>query len=336
MLVSVVVPCFNSLTYLPATLESVCAQTYRDLDVVLVDDGGSDDLAGWLAQWAGARGEDRVRVVRQDNAGVSAARNRGIAESRGELVAFCDSDDLWEPHLVADLVAALAARPGAGLAYGWYDQVAADGTPTGRVVRSEWEGDVWAQFVTRNPVAASAVMLPRTVLDEVGGFEVNRDRFPIDVEDWELWIRVAASYPVALARSVVAHHRMHDANSSSNVESLAAAYAHLLDTVFDGAPPDRAALRPAATARTEVLLAWHCLNDRQDPARALAHRRSARVHDPAVRSSSEYWRLGAAAGALRITGDRGYDAVRGLNRLARRVLGVLPLHRLRREGSYTP
>ncbi|MFM7069376.1 MAG: glycosyltransferase family A protein [Actinomycetes bacterium] len=336
MLVSVVVPCFNSLRFLPATLESIAAQTMADLEVVLVDDGGTDDLAGWVRDWSDRCGETRVRVVRQDNAGVSAARNSGVDAAHGEYVAFCDSDDLWEPELLAELLDALRALPGAGLAYSWYDQIEADGTPTGRVIRSEWEGDVWERFVTRNPVAASATLLPRSVFTELGGFEVNRDRFPIDVEDWELWIRVAATYPVAVARRVLAHHRLHDANSSSNVESLEAAYAHLLDRVFTGERPDRVALRPAATARTEVLLAWHSLNDREDPVAALAHRRTAVAHDPGLRRSPEYWRLGAAAGALRLLGASGYRAVRSSARSIRRLGSVVPVHRLRREGTYTP
>ena len=336
MRATVVIPCFNSLKYLPETLSTVLAQTFDDMEVVLVDDGGSDDLAAWAATFPDGAGDPRVRVVRQDNAGVSAARNLGVESARGDVVVFCDSDDLWAPTLVAELVGALDRNPAAGLAYGWYDLVDGQGTPTGRVVRSEWEGDVWAQFVTRNPVSASAVAVPRAVLDDVGLFLVNRDRFPIDVEDWELWIRIAARYPVVVVREVLAHHRRHDANSSSNVESLEAAYAHLLAAVFDDETPERQALRPSAAARTELLLAWHCLNDRQEPAAALARLGVARQHDPGVRRSTEYWRIAAAATALRATGDRGYGWVRSANRAVRRVVSALPVHKLRRESTYSP
>ena len=336
MRASVVIPCFNSLKYLPETLLTVLAQTYDDFEVVLVDDGGSDDLAGWVATFPDGTGDPRVRVVRQENAGVSAARNLGVTSAQGDVVVFCDSDDLWAPTLVADLVGALDRNSSAGLAYSWYDLVDGDGTPTGRVVRSEWEGDVWEQFVTRNPVSASAVAVPRAVLDDVGLFLVNRDRFPIDVEDWELWIRIAGRYPVVVVREVLAHHRRHDSNSSSNVESLSAAYAHLLAAVFDHETPARQALRPSATARTELLLAWHCLNDRQDPAAALDHLNVAKAHDPDVRRSTEFWRILAAATALRATGDRGYGWVRSANRAARRVLSALPVHKLRRESTYSP
>jgi glycosyltransferase involved in cell wall biosynthesis len=333
---SVVIPCFNSLKYLPETLSTVLGQTFDDFEVVLVDDGGSDNLTEWAATFPNGNGDPRVRVVRQENAGVSAARNLGVTSAQGEVVVFCDSDDLWAPTLVAELVGALERNPAAGLAYGWYDLIDGDGTPTGRVVRSEWEGDVWEQFVTRNPVSASAVAVPKAVLDDVGLFLVNRDRFPIDVEDWELWIRIAGRYPVVVVREVLAHHRRHDANSSSNVESLAAAYTHLLAAVFDEETPVRQRLRPSATARTELLLAWHFLNDRHEPAAALDHLKVAKVHDPDVRRSTEYWRIAAAATALRATGDRGYAWLRSANRGARRVLSALPLHKLRRESTYSP
>lgn len=320
MRVSVVIPCYNSLRFLPETLDSVLAQDLPaalvgQVEVVLVDDGGSDDLEAWAA----ARGDDRVRVVRQENGGVSAARNTGIAASRGELVAFCDSDDLWVPTTVADLVGCFDRRPDIGLAYGWYDVVDEVGTPTGRVYRSEWEGEVWERFVTDNVVGASGVMVRRDVLDEVGVFAVNRDRFRIDVEDWELWIRIAASWPVGLVRSVVYHYRRHGENSSSDVESLDAAYRHLLDVVFADVSPERAALRPAATAHTEMTLAWQSLNDRHDPRRALTYLRQAVGHEPDLRRSTEYWRLRLAASALAVTGQAGYGAVRSASQVVRRA-----------------
>lgn len=337
-LVSVVVPCFNSLDYLPETVASILAQDHVQFEVVLVDDGGTDDLAGWVA----SQHDPRIRLIRQDNAGPSAARNTGIAAATGELVAFLDSDDTWEPDFLTEMVACFAQPlPGSGgrpvgLAYCGWDVIDAHGRPNGRATVSTWSGDVWEQFVTRNPVACSGAVVRRSVFDDVGDFAVNRDRFPIDVEDWEMWVRISASYPVAVSPKVLAHHRRHDSNSSSNPESLHAAYDHFLDTVFDGQSPQRQALRPLATARSEIVLGWHSLADLRDADRALAYRRSAARHVPAVRRSPDWWRLGAAAVALKVAGDRGFRAVRGANESARRVLSKVPLHKLRREGTFTP
>ena len=192
--------------------------------------------------------------------------------------------------------------------------------PTGRVTVSDWEGEVWDRFVNFNPVACSAAMVPAAVFADVGGFAVNRDRFPVDVEDWELWIRIAASYPVGVVSRVLCHHRRHDSNSTSDVESLEAAYRNLLEVVFSDVEPSRMALRPAAVARSEILLAWHCLIDRRDGSRALAYRRSARRHDPSVRRTLEYWRLGLAARVLASFGEGPFTAARTANRVVRRGL----------------
>jgi GT2 family glycosyltransferase len=313
--VSVVIPCFNSLRFLPEAVDSVLAQTYADLDVVLVDDGGDDDLAGWAA----GRGDARVRVVRQANAGVSAARNRGVAEACGDLVAFLDSDDTWEPGLVATLADRMASDPSLALAFSGYDVVDAEGRPTGRVHVVDWYGDVWERLVTDNPIAASAVMVRREVFTGLGGFRVNRDRFPIDVEDWELWLRIAERHPVAGVAEVLAHHRRHDSNSSSDVESLDAAYRHLLGVLFDGRTDERSAMRPAATAHCELLLAWHSLTDRHDADRAAGYLRSAERHHPAVRRTPEFWRARGATAAMAVLGPSGYGLVRDAGRRARRV-----------------
>lgn len=252
-------------------------------------------------------------------------------------MAFLDSDDTWEPRFLEATVARFEAEPDLGLTYSWYDVVDAEGRRNGRVIVSDWEGEVWEQFLTRNPVACSGAILPKKVFERTGGFSVNRDRFPVDVEDWELWIRVAADHRVAVVPEPLVHHRRHEANTTStNIDSLDAAYRNMLQVVFEGVDPTRLALRPMATARAEVLLGWHSLIDRREGERALAYRRSAARHHPPVRRSTEYWRLGAAAWALSTFGEGVFTVARSLNRAVRRVVVGLPISRFRREGSFTP
>lgn len=325
MRVSVVIPCYNSLRYLPETLDSVVGQTLddrfvTDFEIVLVDDGGDDDLAGWLSR-SGHRdeGPGRVRVVRQQNAGVSAARNLGIRESTGELIAFCDSDDLWTPDTASLLARPFSEDPAIGLAYGWYEVIDAEGTSTGSIHRSSVSGDAWDELILDNPISASGVMVSREALDDVGVFAENRHRFPIDVEDWELWIRIAASWPIAVVPQVVARHRRHEANSSTDIESLEKAYENLMEVVFEGVPPERATLRPAAQARYKVILAWQSLNDREDPVAASEYLRSALEDVPSLRRSVEYWRIRTAAAVLGAVGRPGYRVMRSLNQTVRRL-----------------
>ncbi len=306
MRVSVVIPCYNSLRWLPETLQAVLSQTFTDFEVVLVDDGGSDDLAGWAA----AVGDDRVRVVRQSNGGVASARNLGMAEARGELIAFCDSDDIWDERFLQLMVAEYDERPEVGLVYSHYDVIDAQGHPTGRVEAYDFSGEVWADFVLVNPVAMSASLVPKRVVDDLGGFLVNRDRFPIDVEDWELWIRIADRYPVAVVPEVLCHYRRHDSNSSNNTPSLDMAYRNLLEEVFEDQTPGRREMLGPATAGVELTLGWHSLNDDHDAERALAYRRSALRHQPSRRVDPVYWRLGIGSYALKYGGMAAYNLFR--------------------------
>ncbi len=105
-LVSCIVPVFNGERYLAEALDSILAQQYRPLDVIVVDDGSTDGTAGVVRRYG-----DRVRVLHQPNAGAPAARNRGLAAARGELIGFLDSDDLWHRDKLARQVARFAARP---------------------------------------------------------------------------------------------------------------------------------------------------------------------------------------------------------------------------------
>ncbi len=316
MQVSVVIPCYNSLQFLGATLDAVLAQELppslqNQFEVILVDDGGSDDLNTWVQQ----RGDDRVRVVRQENAGVSAARNLGIESAKGAFVAFCDSDDMWNPRAMAELYSCFDADPRIGLAYGFYEVVDAAGESTGRIRKSEIQGEVWEQFLSVNPVGASGVMVRREVFDQVGVFAENRDRFRVDVEDWELWIRIAAVWRVGLTPTVVVRYRRHEGNSSTDLDSLDAAYRNMVDVVFADVDPKRAALRPLTTGKIAMILAWQSLNDAQDPHRAVMYLGEAAASAPELRRTAEFWRLRTAATALSVTGTRGYQVLRSANGL---------------------
>jgi hypothetical protein len=162
-------------------------------------------------------------------------------------------------------------------------------------------------------------MVRRAALDDVGVFSVNRDRFRIDVEDWELWIRIAARWRVGLVPHVVYRYRRHESNSSTDLESLEAAYRNLLDVVFTDVSPERRALRPVAESRIDVILAWQSLNERQDPVASLEHLDRAARSWPPLRRTVEYWRLRTAATALRWSGATGYRLLHRANTTARRL-----------------
>jgi glycosyltransferase involved in cell wall biosynthesis len=187
MKVSVVVTCYNYGRYLKTCIDSVLAQTYQDLEIVLIDDGSTDDTAAVAACYAA---EPRFRVYHQPNQGQTVAKNKGIELSRGELVAFLDADDFWLPEKLARQLP-LFDDPGVGVTYtgfGFIDvhnrRIPSD-APHGYLSFQRGRVTRWLGF--DNFVPFSTTMVRRSLFDTHGGFDETL-RLSID---WELWLRLS-------------------------------------------------------------------------------------------------------------------------------------------------
>ena len=188
-LVSVIIPTYNRCAYLHEAIASVLAQTYAPLELIVVDDGSSDDTPELLYRY-----RDRLKVIRQSNQGVSAARNRGIRAARGEWIALLDSDDVWQPEKLALQTAYLNAHPELKIC-----QTQEIWIRNGRRVNPKKRhhkraGDIFEPSLALCLVSPSAVMLRTSLLAEVGVFD---EQLPA-CEDYDLWLRVSARYPVGL------------------------------------------------------------------------------------------------------------------------------------------
>lgn len=211
--VSVVVPTRNRSRLLATTLRSVLRQRDVDLEVIVVDEGSTDDTPAMLA----ALGDPRVRIVRHDTPlGVSTARNRGAAEARGEWVAFLDDDDLWAPvKLASQLHAARAA--GRDWAYTGSVNIAEPCRVVHGVPPLPPE-DIVAALPRYNaiPGGGSNVAVRRTALRRAGPFNTRLR----NTEDWEMWIRLAKAGPPAWVCSPLVAYRVHPSNSSLDVAEI--------------------------------------------------------------------------------------------------------------------
>jgi glycosyltransferase involved in cell wall biosynthesis len=189
-LVSVVVITYNAAEYVGHAIESVLQQTWQNLELIVVDDGSTDDTQSLVQRV----GDDRLRYVRQANQGPSAARNRGIRESRGEFVAFLDADDWWSPEKLCRQVAAARPHPDVGLIYSFAVGVDGAGKEIGRM-NTVVNGRVIERLLLGQCIAgsASSVMVTRKAIDTVGVFDESLHH----AEDWEYWIRVASRFEVA-------------------------------------------------------------------------------------------------------------------------------------------
>lgn len=205
--VSVVVPAYNPGPYLRLALDSVAAQTYPHWEAIVVDDGSTEDL-GWVDDV-----DPRIRRVRQDNGGLSAARNTGVRESTGELIAFLDADDLWLPDKLARQVDAFN-DPTLALVSTGFTIVDDEGAH----VSAGFTGyaDSYEELLQGNGICASTVVVRRSVLDEVGGFDTTLAQ----CEDWDLWLRVARGHRVAKLTDELAEYRVHGGNMTRDYVSM--------------------------------------------------------------------------------------------------------------------
>jgi GT2 family glycosyltransferase len=189
-MVSVVIPTFNRCGLVREAVASVCAQRGAECEIIVVDDGSTDDTATALENEFGGC----VRMLRTENCGVAAARNLGVASSRGELIAFLDSDDLWLPGKLAAQLAFFAANPEAEICQ-TEEMWIRDGVRVNPCAyHRKPSGDIFAASLRLCLVSPSAVMLRRELFERVGGFD---ERFPV-CEDYDLWLRIARDTPVRL------------------------------------------------------------------------------------------------------------------------------------------
>jgi glycosyltransferase involved in cell wall biosynthesis len=213
--VSVVIPAFNHARFLAACVESALGQTLAAAEVIVVDDGSTDETQSVLERFG-----SRVRVLRQPNRGVSAARNAGAAASRGELIAFLDADDEWLPRKLEAQAARLQAEPDLGLVHCGIVEIGPDGEELG-VRLDGLEGRVAQEMMLfRRGVilgGGSAAVVPRAVLEETGGFDESLSTSA----DWDLHHRIARRRAVGFVREALVRYRIHGGNMHADVSRTA-------------------------------------------------------------------------------------------------------------------
>jgi glycosyltransferase involved in cell wall biosynthesis len=258
--VSIVIPCYQQAHFLADAVESALAQSYRPLEVTVVDDGSTDTTAEVAAAFLD------VRCVRQRNQGVAAARNAGLRVSHGEYVVFLDADDRLLPGAAATGVAALEAHAAAALAVGRYRRIAVDGTPLPTPRRARVWQDPHESLVRRCWMGVPEVMFRRAALTAVGGF----DRRLRCAEDYDLYLRITRRFPIVDHYTEVAEYRQHPGSLSRNPERMLIATLAVLapHRPRKGATP---ALRNAWRARENAV--WYYDRLLEAAADDITHRR---------------------------------------------------------------
>jgi glycosyltransferase involved in cell wall biosynthesis/2-polyprenyl-3-methyl-5-hydroxy-6-metoxy-1,4-benzoquinol methylase len=210
---------------LARALDSALAQTYRSLEIIVVNDGSPDPITRLTAeQYAG-----RITYIERENGGVAAARNSGIAPSKGELIALLDQDDVWLPNKLATQVRAWQAHRHVGLVHSGYYLIDKDGKRTGVNRLNEREWKPLPGLLMDVPIASCTVLFPRRVLEEAGPF----DPALAGSDDWDLWLRMAAlGYSFYCTGEPLAEYRVHEANTSRDIDLMVRAGVGVLDKFY--------------------------------------------------------------------------------------------------------
>ncbi|HEX8597882.1 MAG TPA: glycosyltransferase family 2 protein [Chloroflexia bacterium] len=207
--VSAVITTYNYARFLPPAIESVLAQTLPADEIIVVDDGSTDDTAQVVARYA-----DRgVRYVYKENGGGSSARNAGILASNCDFIAFLDGDDRWLPHKLERQVEQMVRYANVGLVSGGEWQVDARGEHPYLVARQAIEAaGVYKQMLVENFIGnTSLALVRRSVFDKVGMFD---EKVPLG-HDWDMWLRIAREYPISVIGEPLIYYTRHSGSLSA-------------------------------------------------------------------------------------------------------------------------
>jgi glycosyltransferase involved in cell wall biosynthesis len=237
-LVSVVIPVYNGQLFVGRTLASALAQTYDPLEIVVVDDG-SIDRTSILVEAAAAR-DNRIRLFRTQKSGVAAARNFGILQARGELIAPLDADDLWHPEKIARLVEVMQASPSeVGLVYCWSIEIDENDLIIPPI--SSLKGENTAQGHVTEELArgcfispGSTPLIKRSCIDAVGGYDATLQ--PPGADDWKLYLALSEICEFAMIPEYLVGYRQVSGSISRNVTAMGQSMENVARWIFERQP----------------------------------------------------------------------------------------------------
>ena len=251
-LVAVIVPAFNAERTIDATLASVRAQTHSELEIIVVDDGSTDGTAATVMRHAAD--DPRIRLIAQANAGVAAARNRGIAEATAKLIAPIDADDLWHPEKIALQVEEMRRKPKLALVCTAYliidERSRVAFVVGGRLPHSTRFEDLCRRNFIGN---GSSAMMKRSVILSCGGYDPSlRDQGAEGCEDLKLYLQIAHRHEIAMIHQPLTSYRQLTGNMSSESNRMLRSF----DLVAESFCVDRPELRKLFRSHRTYMTCW--------------------------------------------------------------------------------
>jgi glycosyltransferase involved in cell wall biosynthesis len=211
-LASVIIPNYNHAQYVSDAIDSVLAQTYRNYEIIVVDDGSTDNSREVVTKFG-----ERVQYIYQNNAGLSAARNTGIKASRGSLIGVLDADDMYEPDFLSTLVVALQENPAADGIYCGYQFVDHQNNLLPQIeARFISHDKLYDALLDGNFFVPESIFLRRYVYEHVGLFDETLRA----CEDWDVWLRVTKKYKIIYSPNILTRHRILPGSMSTDPQRM--------------------------------------------------------------------------------------------------------------------
>jgi glycosyltransferase involved in cell wall biosynthesis len=239
--ISIVIPAYNAERTILETIASVRQQTFTDFELIVINDGSTDNTLNLLKTIE----DDRLKVFSYSNGGVSMARNRGICKSTGEFIAFLDADDLWADDKLELQLAALKEHPNAGLAYSWTYSMSEEGELL-YPIEPTFSGAVYADLLLWNFLSnGSNPLIRRQALESVGEF-----RPPTTAADWDYWLRIAANWDFILVSKHHVFYRHCSNSMSTKLDIMKGETLTTLERAFEAAPVEFQHLKKKSLSNT--------------------------------------------------------------------------------------
>jgi len=246
-LVSVIVPVYNRAHLLTETVASILAQTYRNIEIILVNDGSTDNSLEVIKALQ-QENHDVIRIVDQNNQGQTIARNKGIEQSHGKYVAFLDSDDLWVPDKLEQQIPLFDRN--VGLVYGGVEFIDECGETIGfDPCDPHVQGEIYPQLLVKNRMTGGSVVVLREALEKVGVFDPEFSA----AENWDLWLRICKVYQAKLVNKAVVKYRRHESNMSKDMMLMLNAKRQIMVKHCDQKSPNKLIARYSRLAEADLL-----------------------------------------------------------------------------------
>jgi len=221
-MISVVIPLYNKQLSIKSTIQSVLNQTYKDFEIIIVDDGSTDDSAKVVESIS----DNRVHIVSQSNQGVSAARNRGINKASNEWIAFLDGDDLWKENHLEEVNKMMSLFPDEKIYVTSFEY--SDKREVFKCPRQTYNFKIENYFkeaIQETLICTSIVVINKDCFEKVGGFNIELDRG----EDTDLWVRLARNYNIIKSSTVTATYRIEAENRTGLSKKIESTYVYHID-----------------------------------------------------------------------------------------------------------